>query len=77
MRSSALPTVGGTNLRTVAITAYEIASAMSYIHQNKILHLVRNMLWDVVRAWHAATSIAQGFCTWQGYHVPWGAGCLC
>ena len=39
-RVSPSPTSGGTNLRTVALTAYEIASAMAYIHSHDVLHLV-------------------------------------
>eukprot|EP00775_Hariotina_reticulata_P004061 gene4061-4308_t len=38
-RTSRLPTQGGTHLRTVALTAYEVASAMSYIHAQDVLHL--------------------------------------
>lgn len=41
-RTSRKPTQGGTNVRTVALTAYEIASAMAYIHSQGVLHLVSN-----------------------------------
>jgi hypothetical protein len=37
------PTKGGTHLRVVALTAYEVASAMAYIHSYGIAHLVRGM----------------------------------
>lgn len=40
-RTSREPTHGGTHLRTVALTAYEIASALAYIHSQGVLHLVR------------------------------------
>lgn len=40
-RTSREPTKGGTHLRVVALTAYEVASAMAYIHSNGIAHLVR------------------------------------
>jgi len=48
-RTSRLPTHGGTHLRTVALTAYEVASAMAYIHAQEVLHLVRggcSQLWS-------------------------------
>lgn len=40
-RTSRQPTKGGTHIRAVALTAYEIASAMAYIHSHGVLHLVR------------------------------------
>lgn len=40
-RTSPDPTKGGTHLRIVALTAYEVASAMAYIHSHGIAHLVR------------------------------------
>jgi hypothetical protein len=39
-RTSREPTKGGTHLRVVAMTAYEVASAMAYIHSHGIAHLV-------------------------------------
>lgn len=39
-RTSRDPTQGGTHLRVVALTAYEVASAMAYIHSHGIAHLV-------------------------------------
>jgi hypothetical protein len=39
-RTSRDPTEGGTHLRVVVLTAYEVASAMSYIHSHGIAHLV-------------------------------------
>eukprot|EP00879_Flechtneria_rotunda_P024348 GHRR01025807.1.p1 GENE.GHRR01025807.1~~GHRR01025807.1.p1 ORF type:complete len:558 (+),score=172.49 GHRR01025807.1:730-2403(+) len=38
-RTSRLPTQGGTHLRTVAVTAYELAGAMAYIHSQGLCHL--------------------------------------
>jgi hypothetical protein len=43
-RTSREPTQGGTHLRVVALTAYEVASAMSYIHSHGIAHLVSGRL---------------------------------
>jgi hypothetical protein len=39
-RTSREPTRGGTHLRVVALTAYEVASAMAYLHSHGIAHLV-------------------------------------
>lgn len=39
-RTTRDPTQGGTHLRVVALTAYEVASAMAYIHSHGIAHLV-------------------------------------
>lgn len=39
-RTSREPTKGGTHLRVVALTAYEVASAMAHIHSHGIAHLV-------------------------------------
>lgn len=39
-RTTREPTKGGTHLRVVALTAYEVASAMAYIHSHGIAHLV-------------------------------------
>lgn len=41
-RTSRQPTHGGTHLRCVALTAYEVASALAYIHSQGIMHLVRS-----------------------------------
>ncbi|WIA38325.1 hypothetical protein OEZ86_001662 [Tetradesmus obliquus] len=38
-RTSRQPTHGGTHLRCVALTAYEVASALAYIHSQGIMHL--------------------------------------
>lgn len=38
-RTSRLPTQGGTALRVAALTGYEIASALAYIHAHNTLHL--------------------------------------
>lgn len=43
-RTSREPTKGGTHLRVVALTAYEVASAMAYIHSHGIAHLVRTVM---------------------------------
>ena len=40
-RTTREPTKGGTHLRVVALTAYEVASAMAYIHSHGVAHLVR------------------------------------
>lgn len=40
-RTSREPTHGGTHLRVVALTAYEVASAVAYLHSHGIAHLVR------------------------------------
>lgn len=45
-RTSREPTKGGTHLRVVALTAYEVASAMAYIHSHGIAHLVRGCCKD-------------------------------
>ncbi len=37
-RTSSKPTEGGTNLRAVAMTAYEVASAMTYLHSQGVTH---------------------------------------
>ncbi len=37
-RTSRLPTEGGINLRAVAVTAYEVASAMAYLHGHDVVH---------------------------------------
>lgn len=39
-RTTREPTKGGTHLRVVALTAYEVASAMAYIHSHGVAHLV-------------------------------------
>jgi hypothetical protein len=46
-RTSRQPTHGGTHLRCVALTAYEVASALAYIHSQGIMHLVRIRAWLV------------------------------
>ncbi|KAF6259049.1 kinase-like domain-containing protein [Scenedesmus sp. NREL 46B-D3] len=38
-RTSRQPTQGGTHLRCVVLTAYEVASALAYIHSQGIMHL--------------------------------------
>ncbi len=37
-RTDRRPTQGGVNLRTVALTSYEIASAMAFLHKHGIVH---------------------------------------
>jgi hypothetical protein len=48
-RTNRQPTQGGTHLRCVALTAYEVASALAYIHSQGIMHLVRSSIQTLKR----------------------------
>jgi hypothetical protein len=54
-RTSRQPTQGGTHLRCVALTAYEVASALAYIHSQGIMHLVS--------CWFMSAVLTRLFCS--------------